>query len=371
MSAARPADHAAPAPADEVVVEAKGALGRIRLNRPRAMNALTHAMVSAIDAALDRFAADPAIACVLLSGEGERGLCAGGDLRSLYESEGIRFAERFWRDEYRLDARIAAYAKPFVSLMDGVVMGGGVGVSAHARHRCVTERSRVATPETGIGYLPDVGATWLLPRAPGEIGTWLGLTGEAVGPADAILAGLADAMIPSERLADLAAALAALPPDAGHAGVRAAIDGLAVDPGPGRLAETRPTIDRCFASDRIEEILAALDADGSEFARHTRATLLEKAPASLVVTLRLLRLGRASPSLEACLEREFHASLAVLAEGDFREGIRAAVIDKDRAPRWSPATLDAVDPARIDRWLAPRAEPVFPGAVLPGSDERA
>ena len=371
MSAGDAAARPAPAPAGEVVVETCGALGRIRLNRPRAMNALTHAMVRAIDAALDRFAADPAIACVLLSGEGERGLCAGGDLRSLYESEGLRFAERFWRDEYRLDARIARYPKPFVSWMDGVVMGGGVGVSAHARHRCVTERSRVATPETGIGYLPDVGATWLLPRAPGEIGTWLGLAGEAVGPADAILAGLADALVPSGRLAELAAALAALPPDAGHAGARAAIDALSADPGPGTLAEARPVIDRCFSPDRIEDILAALDADGSDFARRTRATLLEKAPASLVVTLRLLRLGRASPSLEACLEREFHASLALLAEGDFREGIRAAVIDKDRAPRWSPATRDAVDPARIDGWLAPRAEPVFPGSASSGADGRA
>ncbi|KAB1076789.1 enoyl-CoA hydratase/isomerase family protein [Methylobacterium soli] len=344
----------------DVIVEVTGSLGRIRLDRPKALNALTHAMIGDIDSALDRFAADPAIGAVLLSGEGERGLCAGGDLRSLYESEGTGFAESFWRDEYRLDARIAGYRKPFVALMDGITMGGGVGVSAHARHRVVTERSRIATPETGIGFLPDVGATWLLPRAPGEIGTYLGLTGEAVGAADAIFAGLADAMVPSARLPDLIRALAALPPEAGQNGVRAAIEAHAQDPGPAPLAEVRDVIDRCFAYDMVDEILAALQADGSDFAARILATLQAKAPASLVLTLCLLRRGRGAASLEAALEREFHAALALLAEGDFREGIRAAVIDKDRRPRWRPATLEAVDPAEIARWLEPRAEPVFP-----------
>ncbi|WP_336488076.1 enoyl-CoA hydratase/isomerase family protein [Methylobacterium nigriterrae] len=343
----------------DVIVEATGSLGRIRLNRPKALNALTHAMIGAIDAALDRFAEDPAIGAVLLSGEGERGLCAGGDLRSLYESEGTGFAEDFWRDEYRLDARIARFGKPFVALMDGITMGGGVGVSAHARHRVVTERSRIALPETGIGYLPDVGATWLLPQAPGEVGTYLGLTGEPAGAADALYAGLADLMVPGAALPELVAALARLSPDAGHDGVRALLDDHAQAPGPAPLAQARALIDRCFAYDAVDEILSALAADGSDFALRTRETLLTKAPASLVLTLCLLRLGRGAPSLEACLEREFHASLALLAEGDFREGIRAAVIDKDRRPRWSPATLGAVDPARIARWLEPRAEPVF------------
>ena len=344
----------------DVIVETAGSLGRIRLDRPKALNALTHAMVGAIDAALDRFAADPAIGAVLLSGEGERGLCAGGDLRSLYESAGTGFAETFWRDEYRLDARIADYQKPFVALMDGITMGGGVGLSAHARHRIVTERSRIATPEAGIGFLPDVGATWLLPRAPGEIGTFLGLAGEPVGAADAIFAGLADASVPSARLSDLIRALSGLPVDSGHEGVRGVIDAHARDPGPAPLAEVRDVIDRCFAYDMVDEILTALRADASDFAAQTRTSLLAKAPASLVLTLCLLRLGRGAPALEACLEREFHAALALLAEGDFREGIRAAVIDKDRRPRWHPATLDAVDPAQIARWLEPRAEPVFP-----------
>ncbi|MET3482832.1 enoyl-CoA hydratase/isomerase family protein [Methylobacterium sp. 1973] len=344
----------------DVIVERVGALGRLRLDRPKALNALTHGMVGTIDRALDEFSADPGIAAVLLTGEGERGLCAGGDLRGLYESDGTAFAESFWRDEYRLDARIAQYEKPFVAVMDGITMGGGVGLSGHAAHRIVTERSRIAMPETGIGYLPDVGGTWLLPRAPGELGTYLGLTGEPVGAADAILCGLADAMVPSRALPDLLDALSALAPDAGDAGVRDLIGRLAREPDPAPLAAHRSMIDHCFAFDMVDEILAALAADGSDFAAATRDILLTKSPSSLVLTLCLLRLGRGAPSLEACLEREFHASLAVLDEGDFREGIRAAVIDKDKTPRWNPPSLDAVDPARIARWLEKRAAPVFP-----------
>ncbi len=346
----------------DVIVERVGALGRLRLDRPKALNALTHGMVGAIDRALDQFSADPGIAAVLLTGEGERGLCAGGDLRTLYDSTDLVEAERFWRDEYRLDARIAQYEKPFVAVMDGITMGGGVGLAGHAAHRIVTERSRVAMPETGIGYFPDVGGTWLLPRAPGEVGTYLGLTGEPMGAADAIFCTFADALVPTVALPDLIDALAALPPDAGDAGVRDLIARLAQDPGPAPLAAHREVIDRCFAFDMVDEILSALAADGSDFAAATRKTLLTKAPTSLVLTLCLLRLGRASPNLEACLEREFHASLAVLAEGDLREGIRAAVIDKDKNPRWNPARLDAVDPARIARWLEKRAEPVFSDA---------
>jgi len=337
---------------DEVIVETEGSLGRIRLNRPKALNALNHEMVGLIDRALDRFGADGAVTAVLLTGEGERALCAGGDLRSLYENE-TAVAEDFWRDEYRLDSRISRYEKPFVAVMDGITMGGGVGLSGHAAHRIVTERSRVAMPETGIGYLPDVGGTWLLPRAPGELGTYLGLTGAQIGAPDAILCGMADAFVPSAALPDLIAALAS-----GEA-VEAALARHAKDPGPAPLAAHRAVIDRCFAFDMVDEILAALAVDGSDFAAETTAVLLTKAPSSLVLTLCLLRLGRAAPNLEACLEREFHASLALLDEGDFREGIRAAVIDKDKSPRWNPPRLDEVDPARIARWLETRAAPVF------------
>ncbi|MGC5777896.1 enoyl-CoA hydratase/isomerase family protein [Methylobacterium sp. NFXW15] len=337
---------------DEVIVEVEGALGRIRLNRPKALNALNHTMVGLIDTALDRFSSDPAIAAVLLTGEGERAFCAGGDLRSLYE-DGTAVAEDFWRDEYRLDSRISRFEKPFVAVMDGITMGGGVGLSGHAAHRVVTERSRVAMPETGIGYLPDVGGTWLLPRAPGELGTYLGLTGAQIGAADAILCGMADVFVPSASLPDLIAVLAS------GEEVDAALTRFAQNPGEAPLEAHRAVIDRCFAFDMMDEIVSALDADGSGFAAETKEVLLTKAPTSLVLTLCLLRLGRAAPTLEACLEREFHASLAVLEEGDFREGIRAVVIDKDKSPRWNPPRLDQVDPARIARWLETRAEPVF------------
>jgi enoyl-CoA hydratase len=343
---------------DEVLVSVEGSLGRLRLNRPKALNALNHPMVGLIDDALDRFAADPTVAAVLLTGEGERALCAGGDLRSLYENE-TAVAEDFWRDEYRLDSRISRFEKPFVAVMDGITMGGGVGLSGHAAHRIVTERSRVAMPETGIGYLPDVGGTWLLPRAPGQLGTYLGLTGAQIGAADAILCGMADRLVPSAALPDLIAALSALPSEAGDDGVQSVLDRFAQDPDPAPLAAHRAVIDRCFAFDMMDEIFSALDADGSDFAAETKAVLLTKSPSSLVLTLCLLRLGRSAPNLEACLEREFHASLALLEEGDFREGIRAVVIDKDKTPRWNPPTLAEVDPARIARWLEPRAEPVF------------
>lgn len=351
-----------PEPVPEVIVETVGSLGRIRLDRQKALNAITHAMVLAMDAGLDRFSADPGVGAVLITGEGERGLCAGGDLRSLYDSAGTAFAETFWRDEYRLDARIAQYEKPVVAVMDGITMGGGVGISGHASHRIVTERSRIAMPETGIGYLPDVGGTWLLPRAPGQIGTYLGLTGEPVGAADAVFCDLADVLVPSAALPDLVDALSALAPDAGADGVRDLIGRLAQEPGPPPLAAHRETIDRCFAFDMVDEIFSALAADGSDFATESRKKLLAKSPSSLVLTLCLLRLGRGAPNLEACLEREFHASLALLDEGDFREGIRAAVIDKDKNPRWNPPTLAEVDPARIARWLEPRAAPVFSDA---------
>ncbi len=197
----------------------------------------------------------------------------------------------------------------------------------------VTERSRVAMPETGIGYLPDVGGTWLLPRAPGELGTYLGLTGAQIGAADAILCGMADVFVPSASLPDLIAALAG-------ARTHAALARFAQNPGEAPLEAHRAVIDRCFAFDMMDEIVSALDADGSGFAAETKEVLLTKAPTSLVLTLCLLRLGRAAPTLEACLEREFHASLAVLEEGDFREGIRAVVIDKDKSPRWNPPRLD-------------------------------
>ena len=344
----------------ETLVERLGTLGLIRLNRPKALNSLTLGMVRDIDAALDAFEADAGIAAVLFVGEGERGFCAGGDIRAMHDSgrAGDGLATRFWREEYRLDARIARFPKPTVALMDGIVMGGGVGLSAYARHRIVTERTRFAMPETGIGFFPDVGGSWFLSRQSGEGGTFLGLTGEIIGAGDVIALGIADHFMASERRERLIEALAA----AGDAAqVAAAIAQLAAPAPAAMLASFMAAIDRLFAHDRIEAIVAALEADDSDFAGKTLATLTTKSPRSLHVTLRLLRLGRQATRLEDCLEREFAATDAVLANPDFYEGVRAAVIDKDRNPRWQPATLEAVSDADIAAFFPAEHERLFSG----------
>jgi enoyl-CoA hydratase len=345
----------------DVLIETAGSLGRIRLNRPKALNSLTLDMGRRISRALDAFEQDRGVAAVLLTGEGERGLCAGGDIRALYDSgrAGDGMAATFWREEYILNARISRFAKPYIAVMDGLTMGGGVGLSAHGSHRLVTERTRLAMPETGIGFLPDVGGTWLLSHAPGEVGTYLGLVGEAMGAADAIYAGLADLCVPTARLPALVEALKLLPVPADGSCVRQAIAPFAVDPGSSTLEEERAAIDRAFAADDVATILAALAGLAGARAGKARAALLANSPTSLKLTLRLLRLGRTSVSLERCLEREYAAALHVLAGHDFYEGIRAAVIDKDRTPRWSPPRLDDVRDSDIDAYLTAVTEPVF------------
>ncbi len=333
----------------ELIVRRAGAAGRITLNRPQALNALTLGMVEGLAAALDAFEADGAVTTVILDGAGERAFCAGGDIRALYESRrsGPAFAADFWRKEYRLDLRIARLAKDVVSLMDGIVMGGGVGLAAHARHRVVTETTGFAMPEAGIGFMPDVGATWLLPRAPGEIGTYLALTGERIGAADAIHARVADYFVPRETLGALAAAL-----EAGGA-AEASIGRFARDPGASELAARQAEIDRWFAGDDMEAIVARLAQDGSPFAEKTRQTLLQKSPTSLKVTLAAQRRGRALGSFEACLDMEFRVVLRFFAGRDLHEGIRAAVVDKDRNPRWEPATLAEVTDETVMRYFEP------------------
>lgn len=347
----------------QLIVGRTGAIGRLRLNRPKALNSLTLDMVRAMQAALDAFGDDPGVAAVLVTGEGERGLCAGGDIRAIYESgrAGTDLAATFWREEYRLDAAISHFPKPYVVAIDGITMGGGVGIAAHGSHRIVTERTRLAMPETGIGYFPDVGASWLLPRAPGELGTCLGLTGEPIGAGDAIAAGLADVFVPSGDLAALTDALSTLPASSGPEAIGQVLQRFSRPPPPPLLAAERPAIDRLFAFDTVEAIIAALDAEATEFAGRTRDILLSKSPTSLKLALRLLRLGRASASLEECLEREFVGSVRMLASHDFYEGIRAAVIDKDRNPQWSPDSLASVSDEVVDAFLArpPSLPPLF------------
>jgi enoyl-CoA hydratase len=236
--------------------------------------------------------------------------------------------------------------------MDGIVMGGGVGLSAHSRHRVVTERTKLAMPEVGLGFFPDVGGTWLLSRAPGEIGTYFGLTGQTINGPDAVYAGFADAVVPSGKLAALREALTKVRAGASSSEVETLIDGFATGQTSGPVAALQPQIDAWFAHDRMEEIIGALQGDGSELAQQTLQTLNEKSPRGMVVALKLLRLARASASLEECLVREYRAALEVFASDDFREGVRAAVIDKDRNPRWSPPRIEDVTPAMIAPYFA-------------------
>ncbi len=338
----------------DLIARREGSVGVIRLNRPKAINALTLEMSLEVDAALDRFEADPAVALILIEGAGERGFCAGGDIRGLYESSrvGGDLGKIFWREEYIMNARIAKFPKPYVAFMDGLVMGGGVGLSAHGRHRVVTEKTKLAMPEVGLGFFPDVGGTWLLSRAPGEIGTYFGLTGQTMNGPDAIYSGFADAVVPSEKLAALREALVNLAANADTADVKAVIAGFATGETAGPVAEIRPQIDHWFAHGRMDDIFAALHRDGSELAQSTLKILNEKSPRGMVVALKLLRLARASSTLEECLVREYRAALAVFASDDFREGVRAAVIDKDRNPKWSPSRIEDVTPEMIAPYFA-------------------
>ena len=338
----------------DLIARREGAAGVIRLNRPKAINAVTLEMFRDIDKALNAFEADPAVAVILLEGAGERGLCAGGDIRALYESSRAKgdLGKILWREEYILNARIAQFAKPYVAFMDGIVMGGGVGLSAHSSHRVVTEKTKLAMPEVGLGFFPDVGGTWLLSHSPGEIGTYFGLTGQTMNGPDAVYAGFADAVVPSGKLAALREALVRVRAGATSGEVKAIIDGFSTGETSGPVAALRPRIDAWFAPDRIEDIVAALSRDGSELAQKTLKTLNEKSPRGMVVTLKLLRLARASASLEECLVREYRAALQVFASDDFREGVRAAVIDKDRNPRWSPARISDVTPEIIAPYFA-------------------
>jgi enoyl-CoA hydratase len=348
--------HAAAAAASEpdLIARREGSAGVVRLNRPKAINAVTLEMFRDIEKALDQFEADPAVGLILLEGAGDRGLCAGGDIRALYESSKVNgdLGKILWREEYVLNARIAAFPKPYVAFMDGIVMGGGVGLSAHGSHRVVTERTKLAMPEVGLGFFPDVGGTWLLSRSPGEIGTYFGLTGQTMNGPDAVHARFADAVVPSNQLGTLREALTRVGAGAGSDDIQAVIDGFATGERDGPVAALRPQIDRWFAYDRMDDIVAALRSDGSELSQSTLQALNGKSPRGMVVALKLLRLARTSRTLEQCLVREYRAALEVFRSDDFREGIRAAVIDKDRNPRWSPARIEDVTPGMVAPYFA-------------------
>lgn len=335
----------------DIIARIEGRAGRITLNRPQVLNALTQHMVSAIAQALDGWQHDDAVRLVMIEGAGERAFCAGGDIQSLYRT-GRRAPEigrRFWFDEYRLNARIHHYPKSYVAIMDGVTMGGGAGISIHGSHRIVTERSTVAMPEASIGFMPDVGSTRLLADAPGETGLYLGLTAARISAADAIYAGFADAYVPSQRLAELKGRLA-------EAGDPSVIGHFSETPPVSELKKSRGRIDLFFGRETLKGIAAALeDADGA-WEAETLSAIRRVSPLSAAATFEAIRRARQLRGLEACLATEYRFAWRSLEGEEFFEGIRAAVIDKDRKPKWQIARIEDVPPEYAERIFAPLGE---------------
>ncbi|QGM47246.1 enoyl-CoA hydratase/isomerase family protein [Methylocystis heyeri] len=344
---------------EQLVVSRAGRLGSIRLNRPKALNSINLDMVRRFSAALDDFVFDEDICAIFVAGEGERGLCAGGDIRRLYElgpGERHSFAS-FWKEEYELNARIASCPKPYIVVMDGLVMGGGVGISAHGRYRIATERSHIAMPETGIGFIPDVGASWLLGRA-GALGLYMALSGAAANAGDAIRVGLADVMVETRRLPGLARRLEAIEDENEIGGLLAE---AAMKPERGALELHEASIEAATAQKSVEDIIAAFGADASPFARQAVAEFARKPPTSLRLTHGLIGRGARAASLEACLLDEFRVACRLLDSHDLFEGIRAAIIDKDHKPLWRPASLAEVPWEAVAPMFEPSSleEPAF------------
>jgi enoyl-CoA hydratase len=325
----------------EVLIRVEGRLGHITLNRPQRINALTHEMVTMVRAALAGWRPDDQVQVVLIDGAGPRGLCAGADIRLLHQGLSGAAGDPldFLREEYRMNSELAHYPKPVVAVMTGLTLGGGMGISAHCSLRIVTETSQVGMPETAIGLSPDVGVLYLLARAPGELGTHAALTGARFGPADAVAAGLADSYILTTELEDLATQL--------RAGV---VPDFADPPAPGELFAQRGWIDRCFAGDDVEQMVAALLASAEPAALATADVLARMSPTALKVTLAAIRRA-ASMSLDEVLDQDLRVGSRFLQHPDLAEGIRAQVIDKDRRPSWQPAELAAVSAAQVDAFF--------------------
>jgi enoyl-CoA hydratase len=334
----------------DVLTMIEGPVGRIRLNRPKALHALTHEMCAAMLDALDAWRADPAIEAVLLDHAEGRGFCAGGDIRMLAQSgaaDGVA-ARAFFHTEYRLNHRLFTYAKPTVAFMDGITMGGGVGIACPCDFRIATENTKFAMPETGIGLFPDVGGGWYLSRLPGRIGQYLALTGHRLDGAECLALGLATHYLPSASLDDAKARIAADPQ-----AIAATLDALGETPPEAKILAQREAIDRLFASDVLEEIYAALEADGGEWATQQLATLRTKSPQTMKVSLRLLHEGKMMATFEDEMRQEYAIGSRVVQRHDFLEGVRAVIVDKDNAPRWDPATPEDVTDHVIDQIFAP------------------
>ncbi|MGW0159200.1 enoyl-CoA hydratase/isomerase family protein [Mycobacterium sp. NPDC003323] len=332
---------------EDILVSVRNGVGTVTLNRPKAINSLNDVMVAGLQQALTDWENDDAVTAVLLTGAGERGLCAGGDVVALYHSAKAdgSYARTFWWDEYLLNAHIGRYRKPYIALMDGIVMGGGVGVAAHGNVRVVTEKTKMGMPEVGIGFIPDVGGTFLLSRAPGRLGLHAALTGAPFSGADAIAMGFADHFVPHARLQDFAEAVIT----DGH---EDALNSYAEEPPASALLAQRDWIDSCYAGNTVAEILDDLRGHDEQAARDAAELIATRSPIALAVTLTAVRRAEHLATLEEVLQQEFRVSVASAKSHDFIEGIRAQLVDKDRNPQWSPATLEAVDDAAIDAYFA-------------------
>jgi enoyl-CoA hydratase len=342
----------------EILFERLGAAGIVTLNRPEALNAVTFGMVGALTRQLVEWDSNAAVTRVIVTAAGGRAFSAGGDLRALFEmgrAGQYGAALAYWRAEYALNALIKRYRKPYVSLIDGIVMGGGVGISIHGSHRVAGDGFAFAMPEVGIGFIPDVGATWFLPRLPGELGLYCALTGERLGSADGVAAGVATHRVPGGRFPELLEALCS------NVSVDALLGAFAVPTGEGPLCARRPAINRLFAGDQVEDILAGLDAEArgqgadADFARAAAAAIRLKSPTSLKIALAQLRRGR-SLDFDECMRCEFRIVSRLLFGHDLYEGIRSVIIDKDQAPHWQPSSLEAVSAAEVERHFEPQTE---------------
>jgi enoyl-CoA hydratase len=335
-----------------ILFEKRGTLGLVTLNRPKALNALTHGMCLGLHKALDAWAGDDAIAAVAIRGTGPRAFCAGGDIRAMWESarDQTPYAAKFLRDEYRLNAAIAAFPKPYIALLHGIVMGGGAGVSIHGRYRLADATLSFAMPETGIGFVTDIGGSYFLPRLPGETGLYLALTGQRIGQGDALALGLATHAV---ARADHEALIEKLargepPPDV--------VASFAQKPGAAPLLAERSRIDTFFAAASVEAILERLERDGSAFAIAAAQAIRARSPSAVKFTFRALRQGK-TLSLRECLRMEYRVALRAVAAHDFLEGVRAILIDKNGRPVWNPAGLAAVNDAGIAAYFQPLGAP--------------
>lgn len=333
----------------DIDIRITGRAGRITLTRPKALNALSYEMALAIESALDAWAVDDAVDLVVIDATGEKAFCAGGDIQKLYETGragDYAYARNFWRDEYRLNAKISEYPKPYIAFMQGFTMGGGVGIACHGSHRIVCETSQIAMPEVGIGLVPDVGGSLLLARAPGRVGEYLGTTAARMAAGDAIYAGFADSYIPAKAWPGLIAQLE-------ETGDANAIAEAAQTPPESPLEARHARINAHFGGDNLADILNSLRAEDSDFADDTLKSMARNSPLSMACTIEMIhRLRDPAADIRQALDLEFRFTFRAMEQGDFLEGIRAAVIDKDRAPKWQHG-LDAAPTRAATQMLMP------------------